>query len=52
MSTTHVATGTIAGMAGRSLGRLNGRTLRDFAVAWTLTPLSAGLISGFVFRVS
>ena len=51
MSTTHVATGAIAGLVRGDLGRLNRRTLRDFALAWTVTPLSAGLIAGLVFRL-
>ena len=42
MSTTHVCTGAIAGIAGSKPTRLNGRTLRDFAIAWTVTPLAAG----------
>lgn len=45
------ATGAIADVAGRKLARLNGRTLRDFAVAWTLTPLTAGLIAASCFAV-
>lgn len=38
MSTTHVSTGAIAGVAGAQPSRLNHTTLRDFALAWTLTP--------------
>ena len=49
MSTTHVSTGAIAGSAGLNRARLNGRTLRDFAIAWTLTPLTAGLIAAGMF---
>lgn len=37
--------GTITTMGGSLLSRLNVRTLRDFAIAWTLTPLTAGLIA-------
>lgn len=48
MSTTHVSTGAIAGAAGLNCARLNGRTLRDFAIAWTLTPLAAGIIAAGV----
>jgi phosphate/sulfate permease len=33
------------------LARLTRRTLRDFALAWTITPLSAGVVSGLVFRL-
>ncbi len=49
MSTTHVSAGAIAGAAGLNRSRLNGHTLRDFAIAWTLTPLTAGLIAAGVF---
>ena len=45
MSTTHVSTGAIAGIAGADAGRLNRRTVRDLVLAWTLTPLVAGLIA-------
>ena len=51
MSTTHVATGAIAGVVRGDLTRLNRRTLRDFALAWTITPLSAGVVSGLAFRL-
>lgn len=43
MSTTHVSPRPIDGTAGTRRGRLRGRALRDFAIAWTLTPLLAGL---------
>jgi PiT family inorganic phosphate transporter len=49
MSTTHVSTGAIVGAAGLNRSRLNSRTLRDFAIAWTLTPLTAGLIAAALF---
>ncbi|MFN2513847.1 MAG: inorganic phosphate transporter [Pyrinomonadaceae bacterium] len=45
MSTTHVSTGAIAGIAGRQTGRLNARTVRELLTAWTITPLAAGIIS-------
>jgi PiT family inorganic phosphate transporter len=45
MSTTHVSTGAIAGVAGTDAGRLNRRTVRDLLLAWTLTPVAAGLIA-------
>jgi inorganic phosphate transporter, PiT family len=51
MSTTHVATGAIAGLVRKDSSRLNRRTLRDFAIAWTLTPLCAGLISTLTLRL-
>ena len=45
LSTTQVSSGAIAGAAGSHPSRLNGRTLRDFAIAWTVTPLSAALVA-------
>lgn len=45
MSTTHVSTGAIAGIAGSDTKRLNRRTVRDLLLAWTVTPLVAGIIS-------
>jgi len=51
MSTTHVATGAITGMAGTNPSRLNRRLLRDFALAWTVTPLVAGLVAASVFAI-
>lgn len=51
MSTTHVSTGAIAGSAGGQLRRISGRTLRDFVIAWTLTPAVAGLIGALTYAV-
>lgn len=48
LSTTHVSTGAIAGTAGLSLRRLNGRTIRDFVLAWTFTPFFAGTVAALV----
>lgn len=45
MSTTHVSTGAIAGSAGRHVRRLSGRTIRDFLIAWTVTPFFAGAVA-------
>src|SRR5262249_39511372 len=45
MSTTHVSTGAIAGVAGRQVQRLDTATLRDFVMAWTVTPAIAGLVA-------
>lgn len=50
MSTTQVSTGAIAGIAGAQSSRLNRRTLRDFAIAWTVTPLTAGLVAAAVYQ--
>lgn len=52
MSTTHVATGAISGTAGTDVGRLNRRTLRDFVLAWTVTPFVAGLVALAVYAVA
>ena len=49
MSTTHVSTGAIAGVAGRQVRRLDPHTLRDFVMAWTVTPAIAGLVALVVF---
>jgi len=49
ISLTHVSTGAIAGSAGAHPSRLNLRTLRDFAIAWTVTPLIAGAVAAATF---
>jgi PiT family inorganic phosphate transporter len=49
MSTTHVSTGAIAGIAGGDLGRLNKKTLRDLALAWTVTPLVAATVAAIAY---
>lgn len=49
MSLTHVSTGAIAGTAGAQPSRLNRRTLRNFALAWTVTPLVAGAVAASAF---
>jgi PiT family inorganic phosphate transporter len=49
MSTTHVSTGAIVGTAGSRLSRLSGSTLRDFAIAWTVTPLFAAAVAALVY---
>ena len=51
MSTTHVSTGAIAGIAGTNVARLGGKTLRDFLIAWTLTPVVAGLAAALCFLI-
>ncbi len=52
MSTTHVSTGAIAGIAGGNTERLNWSTMRHFALAWTVTPLVAGLIAGLSYLIA
>jgi len=51
MSTTHVATGAIAGIAGRDVHRLHARTLRDFIAAWTVTPAVAAAAAAAVYAL-
>jgi PiT family inorganic phosphate transporter len=51
MSTTHVSAGAIAGSAGLGVGRLSGKTLRDFAIAWLVTPPFAAAVSALVFAI-
>lgn len=52
MSTTHVSTGAIAGIAGANTGRLNRRTVRDLTLAWTVTPLVAALIASMSYLIA
>lgn len=51
MSTTHVSTGAIVGSAGGQLSRISGRTLRDFIIAWTVTPVFAGVVGALTFII-
>lgn len=51
MSTTHVSTGSIAGIAGADVGRLNRKTLRDLALAWTVTPVIGAAIAAAAYAV-
>ncbi|HET7013890.1 MAG TPA: anion permease [Streptosporangiaceae bacterium] len=52
MSTTHVSTGAITGIPGANLNRLNGKVLRDFALAWTVTPIFGGLVAACVYFIA
>ena len=52
LSTTHVSTGAIAGAAGRHVSRLNRRTLRDFLLAWTVTPFVSAAVAAGVFALA
>lgn len=52
MSTTHVSTGAVAGVAGSAVRRLNAATLRDFALAWTFTPLTAAVLAAVTYTVA
>lgn len=49
MSTTHVSTGAIAGSAGPNLSRISGGTVRNFLIAWLVTPPVAGVVAALVF---
>ncbi len=49
MSTTHVSTGAIAGIAGSDAGRLNVSTLRSLVLAWTVTPVVAASIAALTY---
>lgn len=51
MSTTHVSTGVIMGIARANVGRLNRKTIRDFLLAWMVMPLTAALISATIYYV-
>ncbi len=52
MSTTHVSTGAIAGIAGGNIEGLEWRTVRDLALAWSVTPLVAALIAGGTYLIT
>lgn len=45
MSTTHVSIGAISGMTGTDLHRIHKKTLRDFAMAWLITPPFAAVVA-------
>jgi PiT family inorganic phosphate transporter len=52
MSTTHVSTGAIVGVARTNTSRLNRKMLAQFLLAWTLTPLTAALLAAAAFQLS
>ena len=52
LSTTQVSASAIAGASGTHPGRINRRTIRDFVLAWTVTPLVAGLIAAAVLAIA
>jgi len=49
MSTTHVSTGAIAGIAGSDAGRLDAGTIRSLLLAWTVTPAVAAGIAALTY---
>lgn len=42
----------IAGSAGFGLGRISGKTLRHFLIAWLVTPPFAGVVAALVFTAA
>ncbi len=52
MSTTHVSTAAISGIAGTTPERLDRRTVLDLVKAWTITPLAAGLIASATYLLA
>jgi PiT family inorganic phosphate transporter len=51
LSTTQVTSGAIAGTAGSELSSLHSRTVRDFLIAWMVTPLIAGSIAAVAYLI-
>lgn len=51
MATTHVSASAIAASAGGDLSRLKGKTLRDFALAWIVTPPFAAAVAAGAYLV-
>jgi len=51
LSTTQVSASAIAGASGAHPRRLHGRTIRDFLLAWTVTPVTAGLVAAATYAV-
>ena len=49
MSTTHVSIGAITGLAGADLSRLKKKTLRDFVLAWVVTPPFAACVAALAY---
>ena len=52
LSTTQVSTSAIAGASGTHAGRINRRTIRDFVIGWTVTPIAAGLVAAAVYAIA
>lgn len=51
MSTTHVSIGAISGTAGTDLSRIKKKTIRDFAMAWLITPPFAAAVAAGAYLV-
>jgi len=52
LSTTQVSAGAIAGTSGSHPSRLHGRTVRDFLIAWIVTPVTAGIVAAVTFAIA
>jgi PiT family inorganic phosphate transporter len=52
LSTTQVSASAIAGASGTHPSRLNRRTIRDFVIAWTVTPVAAGLVAAATYVIA
>lgn len=51
MSTTQVSTGAIAGIGGTQKNRLNKATVVKLVIAWTVTPVFAGLVAAGAYAL-
>jgi len=51
MSTTQVSIGAISGTAGTNLSRLKGDTVRDFLIAWLVTPPFAAVAAAAAYLI-
>jgi PiT family inorganic phosphate transporter len=51
LSTTQVSSSAIAGAAGAHPSRLNRRTIRDFLLAWAVTPMTAAIVAAALFAL-
>lgn len=51
MSTTHVSSGAISGIPGAEVSRLNLKLIRDFVIAWTVTPVIGGLVAAGMYLI-
>ncbi|MFF7679071.1 anion permease [Actinacidiphila glaucinigra] len=49
MSTTQVSIGAISGTAGTDLSRIKKKTVRDFAVAWLVTPPFSAAVAAVAY---
>jgi PiT family inorganic phosphate transporter len=52
LSTTQVSVSAIAGVSGAHPSRLRGRTVRDFLLAWIVTPIFAAVVAAVTFAIA